>query len=355
LLHSFRAILARRCIKMTRNWLDLLRNDPLPALLEWGDKALNYFVRRDLLEESLPTVEMLWELPEAIRLVKKQIPNGSWKYAGKSSGSIPGQNYALLETFRNLRVLVEMYGFTRDHPGLQKAADYVFGCQTPDGDIRGILGNQYMPYYHGAILELLIKAGYGDDPRLEVGLDWLLTMRQDDGGWIVPTQAVPSKKRTAEFWSAAPVPPDRSRPHAHLATGMVLRAFAVHPAYRRRAEILTSGNRLKDRFFQADKYNDRKAPSYWLKFQFPFWWSNLLTALDTLSRLDFEKEDADVLRGLDWFITHQEEDGLWPAGYGSGRKAEANRRWVGLAICRMLKRFHAEYSHENSNKGSSME
>ena len=166
---------------MTNNWLDVLHNDPLPALLEWEDKALNFFVRRDLLEEPLPMVERLWELPDAIRLVKKQLPNGSWKYAGKSSGSIPGQNYALLETFRNLRVLVEMCGFTRDHPGLQKAADYVFDCQTAEGDIRGILGNQYMPYYHGAILELLIKAGYHDDARVVAGLDWLLGMRQEDG------------------------------------------------------------------------------------------------------------------------------------------------------------------------------
>jgi hypothetical protein len=91
------------------------------------------------------------------------------------------------------------------------------------------------------------------------------------------------------------------------------------------------------RFFQADKYNDRKAPSYWLKFQFPFWWTSLLTALDTLAKLGFNAQDADIARGLDWFVAHQEKDGLWPTSYGSGKKAEANRRWVGLAICRMLK------------------
>jgi hypothetical protein len=56
--------------------------------------------------------------------------------------------------------------------------------------------------------------------------------------------------------------------------------------------------------FQADKYNDRKAPAYWLKFQFPFWWTGLLTALDTLSRLGFDCRDEDVARGLDWFLIH---------------------------------------------------
>jgi NAD(P)-dependent dehydrogenase (short-subunit alcohol dehydrogenase family) len=37
------------------------------------------------------------------------------------------------------------------------------------------ISNQYMPYYQGAILELLIKASYADDARIEKGLDWFLT------------------------------------------------------------------------------------------------------------------------------------------------------------------------------------
>ena len=53
-----------------------------------------------------------------------------------------------------------------------------------------------MPDHHGAILELLIKAGFGDDPRVEHGLEWLPSMRQADGGWIVPAQAVPAKEKT---------------------------------------------------------------------------------------------------------------------------------------------------------------
>ena len=300
-------------------WLSALDADPIPALLDWPDEALTYFVQRDLAEQQVEWWRGYGSCPSRQRLVRKQRPDGSWKYPGNTRGGVPGQNYSLLETYRNMRVLVEQYGFTRAHPALQRAAEYVFGCQTAEGDIRGILGNQYMPYYHGAILELLIKAGYAEDARLQAGLDWLLDMRQEDGGWIVPTQAVPSKKRTVEFWSGEPVPPERSKPHAHLATGMVLRAFAAHPGYRQRPEVMAAGIRLKQRLFQADKYTDRKAPAYWLKFQFPFWWTSLLTALDTLSRLGFSREEAEIARGLDWFVAHQAGDGLWPTGYGQGR------------------------------------
>ena len=325
---------------MTGMWLSVLNVNPLPTLLAWDDPALCYFVRRDLLEESVAPMETLWETKAAVQLIQKQQPDGLWRYPGKSYDPDTGTRYDLVETYRNLRVLIEMYGLDRCHPALQQAAEYVFAHQMDEGDIRGIIGNQYMPYYHGAILELLIKAGYADDPRVEKGLAWLLAMRQTDGGWIVPAQAVPSKQRTREFWLGAPIPPDRSRPHAHLATGMALRAFAAHPAYRQRPEAIAAGEALKSRFFQADKYNDRKAPSYWLKFQFPFWWTSLLTALDTLSWLGFDRQDTDVARGLHWFLSSQLADGLWETGYGSGRRAEANRYWVGLAACRVLKRFH---------------
>jgi hypothetical protein len=120
---------------------------------------------------------------------------------------------------------------------------------------------------------------------------------------------------------------------------MVLRAFAAHPEYRHRPEIIKAGKALKVRLLKPDKYNDRRSISYWCKFQFPFWWTNLVSALDSLSNLGFDRYDVDIARGLHWFITNQEQDGLWPTGYGSGKKAAENRRWVGLAICQVLSSY----------------
>ncbi len=97
---------------------------------------------------------------------------------------------------------------------------------------------------------------------------------------------------------------------------------------------------MKSRFFKPDKYSDRRAVSYWTKFQYPFWWANILTALDSLSFIGFSPDDADVRKGLDWFVAHQEEAGLWPTSYDKGPKAQAMDSWVGLAICRVFKRFY---------------
>lgn len=314
--------------------LDRLPRDPLPALLAAGDAALAYQVERDLLRRPVPPLEMLWRLPGAAAILRRQRPDGSWAYGGTQTS--PGTNYALLETFRRLRELVEQYNLSVAHPALALAAEYVLSCQSAAGDIRGIIGNQWMPYYHGVLLELLVKAGLGEDGRVLRGLDWLLAVRQDDGGWMVPAQGVPAAAKTAEMWTGPPLPHDRSLPSSHLATGMALRGLAAHPRYRDRPEVRAAAEWLKGRFFRADSYYDRQAPAYWLKFQFPFWWPNLLTALDTLALLNYGADDPAVAAGLDWFVESQAADGLWPTGYGSGSKAALARAWVGLAIGRVL-------------------
>jgi hypothetical protein len=40
------------------------------------------------------------------------------------------------------------------------------------------------------ISELLIKADYVDHIRVVKSLEWLLQMRQDDGGWAIPLRTV---------------------------------------------------------------------------------------------------------------------------------------------------------------------
>jgi hypothetical protein len=60
-----------------------------------------------------------------------------------------------------------MYGFGSRSPAVINAAEFFFRYQTEDGDIRGILGSRYTPYYTAAIAELLIKSGYAEDDRIE--------------------------------------------------------------------------------------------------------------------------------------------------------------------------------------------
>ena len=155
-------------------WTEKLQINPLPRLLGTNDKALLFFIERDLLENTCDSIESLWQLPEPQKILSHQQPNGSWLYKGKRPGDEFGEAYELLETWKILRKLVEMYGFNNSHPLINRACEFMLSYQTQEGDIRGILSNQYMPYYMGAILEILIKAGYEKDDRVEKGMQWLL-------------------------------------------------------------------------------------------------------------------------------------------------------------------------------------
>jgi hypothetical protein len=330
-------------------WRSALRYGPIPPLLSSSDEALRHVVRHDLLGEAAGPANRLWQLPGAQKLLKKQQPDGSFAFpAARIKHS--AVNYRLIETWKQFRYLIDVFGCTRDHPGTEKAAEFIFSCQTGEGDIRGFLANQYATYYTGALLSLLIQAGYADDPRVEKGIRWLLAMRQDDGGWTVPilTHSF-NRKEMYRLTSRRmdPVEPDRTKPYSHNWTGMVLRAFAAHPKYRSSKEAKIAAGLLADRFFQPDTYASYRAAGYWVRFQYPFWWNNLVAALDSVTQIGVDAEDARIARALRWLADHQEKDGLWRETYAKPRargkdsaKIREGKWWVSLAICRVFRRVY---------------
>jgi len=331
----------------TQKCLDPLKISPVPALLSCGNKAIEYLARRDLLDETVEPITCIWQLPEVQKIFRKQQPDGSWKHTGKETVAYPKNHYALAQTWKNMRILIERYEVTKNHDGARRAAEYLFSCQTSQGDIRGMLANQYATYYTGAMLAVLIKAGYADDPRVAKGLDWLLSMRQNDGGWSIPiltheyalTQAT-INKLTSTY--AEPIEPDRTKPFSHNWTDMVLRAFAAHPERRHSKEAHAAAELLKSSFFKPDYYTSYQDECYWTRFL--FWWPNIVTALDSLSLLGYSEDDVDVQKGLNWLVENQLPNGLWKLDYGMGAKEKASesgeRLWLALKVARIFKRFY---------------
>ena len=289
------------------------------------------------------TVETLWKLPPAAKILKRQQEDGSWKYPGGNLNIRSRANYNQLETYRIIGELVEEYGFNTNHSAVRKAAEFLFGFQTDEGDFRGIYGTQYTPNYTAGIMELLIKAGYENDPRIEKGFRWLLAKRQDDGGWAIPIRTRNLKLNVISM-EAETVQPDASKPFSHLATGVVLRAFAAHKTYRRSNEAKAAGRLLTSRFFRNDSYPDRGTPDFWTKFSYPFWFTDLLSSLDSLSFLGFTLEDPEVKTATEWFVQKQQKNGLWNLYLLKGAKEKDLDLWMCLTICRVVKRLH---THRN--------
>ncbi len=321
-----------------KRWLDEFHYDPISALLDAGDESLAVFVRRDLLGEHV-CIKDLWLTKEARRIVRKQNPDGSWTYPQPKESIRSVENYNQIETYQTLGVLVEEFGFTRAHPAIRKAANYLFSFQTRDGDFRGIYGNQYTPNYSAGIAELLIKAGYGKDPRVRKAFRWLLTIRQHDGGWAIPLRTT-GRKLDAISLGQETVEPNRDKASSHMVTGVVLRAFAAHPGYRRSAAAHQAGALLVRSLFRKDRYPDRGGADYWLKFSFPFWFTDLISALDTLSWLGFSQNEPGIEQGLAWFRNTQQPSGLWKLRILKGKNRDVLELWLALAISRIFKRFY---------------
>jgi hypothetical protein len=330
------------------NWQKQLKHDPIQPLLESGNEAIVYFTRRDLLGQDAGPVTALWSLRQSQSIFRKQLPDGSWKYPGKS------EEYCLLQTFKNLQQLVYKYEFDRSRSEIAAACEYLFSYQTDEGDIRGLIGNQYAPYYTGIVSALLIKAGYEDDPRIKKALDWLLSMRQNDGGWVIGSPGllgIPDLKwsdvvyLTSDKNAETARSFDKSQPFSHSGTGMVIRAFAAHRQYRQSPETLKAVDLLKSHFFKEDNYSSYQHPDHWMRFEYPFWWNSLLAALDSLSIIGIPLKDRAITGAVEWFISHQQGDGLWEISYSGIHKASVNsktgelRLWITLAVCRVLERF----------------
>jgi hypothetical protein len=318
----------------------LLKVDPVPLLASSGNAAISFFARRDLLGLDAGTVSSLWKLPEAQKILARQQPDGSWRYPGGKPRLRSQENYDQLETFRQAGTLVEKFGFTRKHPAMERAADFLFSFQTAEGDFRGIYANQYATTYVGAIMEVLIKAGFAHDPRITSGFRWLLAVGQSDGGWAIPlrTRGIPFSEFLDLRRHPEPLAPDTSKPSSHLVTGMVLRAFAAHPTRRSSAAARAAGELLSTRLYKKDAYGDRDDVSYWERVSFPFWFTDVVSALDSLSSMGFDSGTPAISAALDRLKEVQRPDGTFDLKLVRGKDKDLPW-WVCLAICRSLKRW----------------
>lgn len=317
-------------------WESHLHFDALSPLVESGNKAIALFACRDL-KGQLVRVQDLWQEREAQSLLKKQLPDGFWKYPTKP-GNAAGENLDQYQTFKNLGVLIEKYGFDKTYPAVQKTAEYFFSAQTDEGDFRGIYDKQYSPNYTAAITELLIKAGYADDLRIKRVFDWLLATRQQDGGWALPFRTQ-GYNIGVTYTYPTTIQPDFSKPFSHMVTGVVLRAFAAHPQYKNAPEARQAGRMLINSLFNKDSYPDRGTSKYWLQFVFPFCYTDLISALDSLSLLGFPENEPQIKKALDWFANNQKPTGLWQFKITAGKDKDTLQLWLALAVCRVFKRF----------------
>jgi hypothetical protein len=125
-----------------------------------------------------------------------------------------------------------------------------------------------------------------------------------------------------------------------MVTGVVIRAFAYHPEYKKLKEIKEAAELVLSRLFKRDHYPDRNSLEFWTKFSFPFWFTDLIAVLDPVSQLGFGPDHPKVSQGLEWFIDKQKMNGTWELKLLKGDKQEQSF-WMAFNICKLFRQFYS--------------
>lgn len=317
-------------------------NKAIEFLLARGNLPILYWLKKDILEVPVDReYKNLKKFAARIRILKRQKPDGGWHHKIFNGPPQWKKTYHIVITLRNILELYK-YGCNQEDEEIQKAAQFLFSTQSQEGYFWNGYIQEYMPTYHAITLEILCMFGWDQDPRTQKGFEWLLNYRQNDGGWAIPYRTLNQNTLHNHFnceekERELPLKPDRSKPSSPLVTGIVLRALAASNSWRNRKETKEAGKLLMDCFFQPDEYEERHSVSYWQDITYPFWGTDILSSMDSLSKIGFGLENEEIQRGLDWLSQRQKKDGYWEAQ--NKKSTLEDHLWVTLAILRVIKRF----------------
>jgi len=311
-------------------------------LLSRGNLPILYWLKKDILEVPVDReFKNLCKFGTRLRILAGQREDGSWaKDRVKVFGPENSPEF-LIETLKNAFKLHD-YGCRLDNDQVRNSLHYLFSSQTAEGDFRATAFNEYSPGFHALTLEILCRYGLDQDARVQKGFRWILKNRQKDGGWAIPCRTigkdqVERRYRQPSGSQKKPFKPDRSKPFSHFITGMVLRALAESTTWRKSKECQKAGELVLSRFFQEDCYQDRRSASHWEELSYPFWTTNILSCLDSLSKIGFPANQPMIFRSLNWLLSKQDRLGFWESD--ADKATMEDHLWMTFAVLRVFRRF----------------
>ena len=331
------------------DWLDRLRDDPTPWLLDPTTPAVRHLALRQLLDRPIDDPEVaeagtaaMAEAPIAA-ILAAQDPQGWWVKPGNGYGpKYTGTVWSL--------IFLDQMGADGSDPRIEAACEYVLEhTQAPGGGFAALsqgkaraVPSGVIHCLHGNLLRALIDFGRLDDPRVQEAIAWQV--------------AAITGKGMARWYAFTPGPGFRCGANSGepCAWGAIkaLLGLAAIPLERRDSsvrEAIESGVALllsRDPAV-ADYPTPRgqTAPSgSWFRLGFP---SGYVTdVLQNLEAIVAAGAGADrrIDAALDWLLAQQDARGRWPNRYSYQGKMHVDldrtampSKWVTLRACRVLK------------------
>ena len=309
---------------------------PIDWLLS-GEPFVKYRILIDLLDRQEKDKEVVAtkKLIRTHKLIKqiftRQNKAGYWGTPNDIYKWFPKKD----TTFWLLGILADL-GFTKKDRRIAQACEYVFSNQHASGGFG--CGPPLMPYdcFTGILTESLAKLGYVNDSRLKKAYEWLRQRQRLDGGFWCKNTGQPGEPREKE-------------PSCALATLYVLGALIQNPKLKNSTIARKSADFLLNCWENRGKIkyagHDSQIGSGWEKLKYPFTDYRILKYLDTLSQLEFTKNDNRIIQMINLLIAKRDEDGRFYAesihecwsDFDFGQKKFPSR-WITMLVYRIVKR-----------------
>ncbi len=199
-------------------------------------------------------------------------------------------------------------GLDSSHPKVRKIAELLF-------EYKLRLSSPFNFYHEEVCISantarMLIRFGYGEDPRVRRLLDWLIEDQREDGGWNC-SQGTPG---TLDAWEA-------------------LAAFAALPKAKRSPPMDRAIEKGAEFYLERKLLEEGAKYPPWFRLHYPnHYFYDFLVGLDVLTQLGFAG-DARLGPALDLLRGKRRPDGTWlldkvHPDIGTGIKVYSNPRKV---------------------------
>lgn len=332
-------------------WTRMLKNDPLPWLLEEDTPAIRHLALCWLLDqpENSPDVRQAhaaaMQADPIAAILAAQHPDGFWVKPG------PGYAPKYRGTVWQVIFLDQLGADGRDSR-VQAACDYVLShsqAQTGGFASSGSSEKAVPPSsrvihcLNGNLLRALLGFGRLEDERVQRAIDWQARSITGEGftsyyrsGTSGPGFCCTANEQLPCAWGAikgllalARIPPDQRAPH-------------VERAIQQGVAFLFSRNPATADYPAG--WGNVKPSQSWFKLGFPSGYvADVLQNLAVLCELGFAK-DARLQPAIEWLLGKQELPGRWKNQYAYNGKTWVDidrqgqlSKWVTLRACAVLK------------------
>ncbi len=330
-------------------WIDRVKVDPLPWLLDRTTPAVRHQTLRGLLDRAADDPDVVEARAAAMRtdpiasILAAQSPEGWWVK--------PGHGYSPKYTATVWQVLfLDQLGADGGNPCIRAACDYVLDRAQASNGGFGYSGPELGPAapssvvhcLNGNLLSALIGFGLLDDPRVQRSLAYQAASITGDGeiGFHKSATAGPGFRCAMNYgdpcaWGATKAVLALARVPAAQRTSPVARALAEGAAF-----LLSRDPSVAD----YPMGQNASPSSSWFKLGFPSGYvADVLQTLEALCQAGMGG-DPRLDRAVDWVVAQQDAHGRWPNRYSYAGKMTVDidspgqpSKWVTLRACRVLK------------------